>query len=78
MTPRNALPIVCCMKTELNELEGKVQALASLCQRLRHENRELRQQLASTQQENARLNEKVGFAAQRLEALLQSIPESAT
>lgn len=78
LTRFRPLPIVCCMKTELNELEGKVQSLIALCQRLRRENGELRQQLASSHNENARLGEKVSVAAQRIEALLQTIPESAT
>ena len=55
---------------------GKVQALVEMCQRLRAENNQLRQQLATSQNENARLNEKVSIAAERIEALLQSIPES--
>ncbi|MDQ5888503.1 MAG: hypothetical protein RL210_2475 [Pseudomonadota bacterium] len=64
------------MKIELQDLEGKVQALVEMCQRLRAENNQLRQQLATSQNENARLNEKVSIAAERIEALLQSIPES--
>ncbi|MGL5986467.1 MAG: cell division protein ZapB [Neisseriaceae bacterium] len=64
------------MKIELQDLEGKVQALVEMCQRLRAENNQLRQQLATSQNENARLNEKVSVAAERIEALLQSIPES--
>lgn len=64
------------MKIELQDLEGKVQALVDMCQRLRAENHQLRQQLAASQNENARLNEKVSVAAERIEALLQTIPES--
>lgn len=77
MTAFDALPIVSSMKTELNELEGKVQTLVELCRRLRRENSELRQQLATSRNENMRLSEKVSVAAQRIDALLQSIPESA-
>ena len=64
------------MKIELQDLEGKVQSLVEMCQRLRAENHQLRQQLAASQNENARLNEKVSVAAERIEALLQTIPES--
>jgi cell division protein ZapB len=64
------------MKIELQDLEGKVQALVEMCQRLRAENHQLRQQLATSQNENVRLNEKVNVAAERIEALLQTIPES--
>ncbi len=66
------------MNTELNELEGKVAALIALCQQLRQENRQLGRQLADVRQDNARLNDKVNVAAQRLEALLQTLPESST
>ena len=64
------------MKIELQDLEGKVQALVEMCQRLRAENHQLRQQLTTSQNENVRLNEKVNVAAERIEALLQTIPES--
>jgi len=66
------------MNTELNELEGKVAALIALCHQLRQEKRQLGQQLADARQDNARLNEKVSIAAQRIEALLHTIPESST
>lgn len=64
------------MKIELQDLEAKVQALVDVCQRLRGENHELRQQLAAALNDNTRLNEKVSVAAQRIDALLQTIPES--
>ena len=60
------------MKIELQDLEGKVQSLVEMCQRLRAENHQLRQQLAASQNENARLNEKVSVAAERIEALLEA------
>jgi len=43
---------------------------------LREENRELRQQLASRTDENARLTEKLNAAKTRIEALLKQIPET--
>jgi cell division protein ZapB len=46
-----------------------------LCQRLRADNQQLRQQLASAMSDNKELNEKIGTATNRLENLLQQIPE---
>jgi len=45
---------------------------------LRDENRELRQQVATRTDENARLGEKLGAAKSRIEALLRQIPETET
>ncbi|MEW9900526.1 hypothetical protein ABWL39_18055 [Chitinivorax sp. PXF-14] len=63
------------MKTELNELEGKIAQLAELCQRLRQDNNEIRQALVMSQDENRRLQDKVDGAKARIQTLLQSIPE---
>jgi cell division protein ZapB len=64
------------MEAELNMLEQKIQQLVQLCQRLRKDNGLLRQQLASAQNENKRLADKIGAAQSRLEALLDQVPES--
>jgi cell division protein ZapB len=45
---------------------------------LRDENRDLRQQLASRTDENARISEKLQAARSRIEALLKQIPETET
>ncbi len=64
------------MESELNSLEEKIDQFVSLCQQLRSENIQLRQQLAGATSENKHLAEKINAAANRLEALLSKIPES--
>ena len=63
------------MDAELKSLEGKINQFVALCQRIRAENHQLRQQLASVQNENKQLAEKIGDAKIRLESLLAQIPE---
>jgi cell division protein ZapB len=63
------------MDVELKSLEEKINQFVMLCQRLRSDNHELRQQLASAHSDNKQLNEKIGDAKTRLEALLAQIPE---
>jgi cell division protein ZapB len=63
------------MDVELKSLEHKINQFVALCQRLRAENHELRQQLASAQNENKQLSDRIGDAKTRLEALLIRIPE---
>ena len=63
------------MDAELKALEERIGQLIDLSQRLRSENRELRQQLAQAASDNKRLNEKVDAAKVRLEKLLANLPE---
>ncbi len=63
------------MDVELRSLEEKINQFVALCQRLRTDNHELRQQLAHVQNENKQLNDKIGDAKTRLESLLTQIPE---
>lgn len=63
------------MEAELKALEDKVSQLVDLCQRLRAENLQLRQEVAGVQSENRALTEKIGTAKERLEHLLEQIPE---
>lgn len=63
------------MEAELNALDDKITQLVQLCQKLRKDNSELRQQLASALSENKQLAEKVRLAKARLEALLDQIPD---
>ena len=63
------------MDVELKSLEAKISQFVALCQRLRADNHELRQQLAAAQNDNKQLSEKVGDAKTRLESLLVQIPE---
>jgi cell division protein ZapB len=65
------------MEAELKTLEVKLAQLIKLTQQLRKENHQLRQDIAAAQNNNRRLEEKIGGAAARLEALLQHLPESA-
>jgi cell division protein ZapB len=63
------------METELKSLEQKLNQFVELCQRLRTDNQQLRQELASALSENKQLSEKIGTASDRLENLLQLLPE---
>ena len=63
------------MDAEFDTLDGKIDQLFQLCQRLKSENKELRLQLASAQNEVKRLGDKVEGAKTRLETLLHQIPE---
>ena len=62
------------METELKSLEGKLEQFVELCQKLRADNQELRQQLASAVNETKRLEEKINSATSRLESLLSQMP----
>jgi cell division protein ZapB len=64
------------MEAELKSLEEKITNFVELCQRLRQDNHELRQQLASALNQNRLLDEKIGNATGRLENLLNQIPEN--
>jgi len=61
--------------TDLASLEEKIRLTAELCQRLREENRSLRQRLALLEGDRRGLEEKIDGARSRLEHLLQRIPE---
>jgi len=63
------------MESQLATLEEKIRQAAQLCQRLRDENRGLRQQLAALQGDRKQLAEKIDGARSRLENLLKQIPE---
>ena len=63
------------MEAEFDSLEGKVSQVAQVCDRLRTENVELRQQLAIAQNDAKRLAEKIDGAKARLESLLVRLPE---
>ena len=63
------------MEAELNSLDDKIKQLVQLCQKLRKANSVLRQQLATAQNEGKLLAEKIGAARNRLEALLEQVPE---
>ena len=63
------------MEAELNTLDEKISQLVQICQRLRADNNEFRQQLVAVQNQNKQLTEKIESARHRLESLLSKIPE---
>ncbi len=66
------------MDAELRSLEDKVNQVVALCQRLRADNHDLRQQLATALNDKKQLAEKIGVASTRLESLLTQIPDEQT
>ncbi len=60
---------------EFDSLEAKVAQFVGLCERLRAENHELRQQLASARNDANRLNERIEGAKVKLESLLARLPD---
>jgi cell division protein ZapB len=63
------------MDAEFDTLDEKIDQFLQLCQRLKSENKELRLQLVSAQNDVKLLEGKVDGAKTRLEALLRQIPE---
>lgn len=63
------------MDAEFDSLEAKVVQFVGLCERLRAENHELRQQLATALSDAQRLNERIDGAKARLEQLLARLPD---
>ena len=66
------------MEKDLDALSAKVAEMVKIVAKLRDENLQLRQQLASKSDENTRLSEKISAATTRLEAVLAKIPEKET
>ena len=62
------------MEAEFKSLEDKVTQFVSLCERLRAENLELRQQLAAARSDAKRLHEKIDGARTRIEGLIEKLP----
>ena len=63
------------MDEAFESLEAKVSQFVQMCEQLRVENMELRQQLAAASNDAKRLNEKIDGARNRLESLLARLPE---
>jgi len=74
LTQREICNIVAAVEAEFNSLEAKVEQFVELCERLRAENSNLRQQLAAAQNDAKRLNDKIDGAKSRLEGLLNRLP----
>jgi cell division protein ZapB len=62
------------VEAEFSSLEAKVAQFVSLCERLRTENHDLRQELAVARTDARRLHEKIDGAKARLEGLLSRLP----
>ncbi len=62
------------MDAELKSLESKLGQFIELCHRLRDDNQQLRQELASAVDQGKRLEEKIATATTRLETLLNQMP----
>ena len=60
---------------EFNSLEAKVAQFVGLCERLRAENHDLRQELATAKNDAKRLNERIEGAKVKLESLLARLPD---
>lgn len=63
------------MDTELETLEAKVEQVVALVHQLRAENRSLRQQIATVESERLQLRQNMSAARERLEGLLEKLPE---
>jgi cell division protein ZapB len=62
------------VESDFNSLEAKVAQFVTICDRLRAENIELRQQLAAARNDAKRLHDKIDGAKARLEGLLSRLP----
>jgi cell division protein ZapB len=64
------------MVNELNALESKIAEVVSLCNALRAENVQLKQQLAAAESDKINLAERMELARGRLEQLVLQLPET--
>ncbi len=65
------------MKSELEALEGKVEQVIALVQQLRAENEVLKNQMAAAEVERLHLRQTMAAARERLEGLVDKLPEDA-
>ena len=63
------------MDADFASLEAKVAQFVNLCERLRAENSDLRQQLATAQGDAKRLNERIDSARAKLALLIDRLPD---
>ena len=63
------------MEADLKALEDKLAQLIALCQLLRSENLELRQELVQAHDESRQLKDNMTLASTRLEALIERLPQ---
>jgi len=62
------------VEAEFSSLEAKVAQFVALCERLRAENSDLREQLAAARSDARRLHDKLDGARARLENLIARLP----
>lgn len=65
------------MNSELEALEGKVEQVVALVQQLRAENEVLKNQIAAAEIERLHLRQTMTAARERLEGLVDKLPEDA-
>ena len=63
------------MEADLKALESKLVQLIAVCQRLKSENHNLRQELALSQSDARSLKETMSQAEGRLQAIIEQLPE---
>jgi cell division protein ZapB len=63
------------MSVSLDQLEHKVEQILAVCNSLRGENQDLRAHVAGLEAENAALATKIEVTRQRLETLMERLPE---
>lgn len=63
------------MLNELDALENKIAQVASFCRALQTENKLLRQRIAAVEAEKQGLAERMDSVRQRIEQLVQQLPE---
>ena len=63
------------VEAEFSALEAKVSQFVNVCERLRAENSDLRQQLAAAQNDAKRLSDKMDGARSKLETLISRLPD---
>lgn len=63
------------MNTELEALEIKVDQVLELVHQLQAENEVLRNRIAAAENERLDLRQKMALAAEKLEALMEKLPE---
>lgn len=66
------------MEADLNSLEDKVVKLINLCNGLRDENIQLRQEVTRLHQDTQILKQNMSLASLQLEQLLKTLPEEET
>jgi cell division protein ZapB len=69
--------IVRAMNTELDALENKIEQVVALVHQLRAENEVLKNQMAAAEAERLHLRQTMTVARERLEGLMDKLPEDA-